>query len=176
MDIDFENLTPEQVEAIKRQTGKGALMDEVFKNPKTSKKLLELIKETRPNLAIPALDIPAQVDKEVVQPLLKKMEEATAAITKREADVAAKELDTTLKGQGYTPEEIEEGKKLVTEGKILDIETAVGHVRLRDRAATPRPGPSPFTIAPKADIAAWMANPTKKAREEAYKAIAELRR
>lgn len=174
--MELDELTPEQQEAIKRQLGKGALMDEIFTNPKTNRKLLELIKEHKPNLAIPALDVPAAVERDVVAPAMKRIEESQAAIAKREAKLAEQELDNTLRTQGFTPDEITEGRKLVTEGKILDVETAVGHVRLRDRAATPRPGPSPFTIAPAGEVKAWLANPVRKAREEAYKAIAEFRR
>lgn len=174
--MEENELTPEQQEALKRQLGKGALMDEIFQNPKTNRKLLELIKEHKPNIAIPALDVPAAVQRDVIEPAMKKFSETEAKLTQREAKLAEQEIDNTLRTQGFTPDEIAEGRKLVTEGKILDVETAVGHVRLRDRAATPRPGPSPFTIAPQGEVKAWLANPVRKAREEAYKAIAEFRR
>lgn len=174
--MEVEDLTPEQLEAMKRQVGKGALLDEIFNNPKTQEKLLLLIKEHKPNLSIPALDTKVAVDRDVVQPALKAINELKDSLTKRDAEITQKELDNTLRGQGYTPDEIAEGRKLVSEGKILDVETAVGHVRLRDRAATPRPGPSPFTIVPKDEAKAWFGNPTRKAREEAYKVISEFRR
>ena len=152
------------------------LMKELAENPATRKEALRLTKKVRPNLPIPELELEEFTEK--------KMTEAEDRVTQLEAKLKEKESleelqkrrDKLIKKGLASEEDIEEIEKIMLEKKISDHETAAEYFDWMKQAAQPTPSgysPSPLKGF---NLNEYWKNPVQGARNEAAKALQELRK
>ena len=146
-------------------------------NPDTRKDFLRLTKKVNPDLPIPELEI-----EEKTSSALDQMRRENDAIkAKLQAKEAQEMLDKrrqslVKKGLVDSEDDIEAVEKLMLEKKIADHETAAQYHQWMKQAAVPTPSgynPNPVKAF---DLNKYWKNPGVAAREEAVKALNELRK
>jgi chromosome segregation ATPase len=156
------------------------LMQELSRNPKTRKSILKLTQEVRPDLHIP--------ENEIDNSLQKISESANEKIASLEAKLREKDALDNLrsrrdalikKGFAKSDEEVSEIEKVMLEKKIPDHETAAEYWQWMKQSATPT-GHSSIGYNPSPlkgfNLSEYWKNPQQGARNEAAKALAELRK
>ena len=168
--MSLENLSLEQRDEL------ALLMKEMSENPATRKEALRLTKKLRPDLPVPELDIEDMTEKRVahatdrVAELERKLAEKDA-----QADLQSRRDNLIKKGLIDNESDIAEIEKVMLENKIADHETAAQYWQWMKQAAAPTPtGYNPNPVA-KFDLGKYYKNPTGAARDEAAKALSELR-
>ena len=152
------------------------LMKELAENPTTRKEALRLTKKVRPNLPIPELELEDYTEKKVTQ-AEDRVAQLEAKLKEKESlEELQKRRDRLVKKGLASEEDIEEIEKIMLEKKISDHETAAEYFDWMKQAAQPTPSgynPSPLKGF---DLNAYWKNPVQGARNEAAKALSELRK
>ena len=168
--MSLENLSLEQRDEL------ALLAKELAENPNTRKDMLRMTKRLRPDLPVPELEIEDYTEKRVsaandrVAELERKLAEKEAR-----ADLQDKRNALIKNGFASNESEIEEIEKIMLEKKIADHESAAEYWHWMKQAAAPTPtGYNPNPVA-KFDLGKYYKNPTGAARDEAAKALSELR-
>ena len=169
--MSLEDLSYEQRDEL------ALLMKELADNPATRKEALRLTKKVRPNLPIPELEIEDYTEKKVSK-AEERVEQLEAKLREKEAlEELQKRRDRLIKkGLAQSDEDIEQIEKIMLEKKISDHETAAEYFDWMRQAAQPTPtgyNPSPLKGF---DLNAYWKNPVQGARNEAAKALQELRK
>lgn len=153
-----------------------ALAQQLAEHPETRKEFLRMTKKVKPDLPIPELEIEEYTAK-AVNASQKKVEELEAKLREREArDELEKRRQNLIKKGLAQEEDIEAVEKLMLERGIQNHETAAEYHAWMKRAAEPTPsGYQPNTLK-KFDLSKYWKNPTGAARDEAAKALQDLRR
>lgn len=170
----LEDLSLEQKDEL------ALLMRELSENPETRKEALKLTKKVRPNLHIAELDIEERTDSRLSaqeQEIMKLQ----AQIREKEAKEELEKRRSRLKEKGLaqSDEDIEQIEKLMLEQGMTNHETAAQYFEWMKQAATPTPnsamGYNPSALS-KFDLSKYWKNPQMGARDEAAKALQELRK
>ena len=152
------------------------LMKELAENPATRKEALRLTKKVRPNLPIPELELEDYTEKKVTQ-AEDRVAQLEAKLKEKESlEELQKRRDRLVKKGLASEEDIEEIEKIMLEKKISDHETAAEYFDWMKQAAQPTPSgysPSPLKGF---NLNEYWKNPVQGARNEAAKALAELRK
>ena len=152
------------------------LMKELAENPATRKEALRLTKKVRPNLPIPELELEDYTEKKVTQ-AEDRVAQLEAKLKEKESlEELQKRRDRLVKKGLASEEDIEEIEKIMLEKKISDRETAAEYFDWMKQAAQPTPSgynPSPLKGF---NLNEYWKNPVQGARNEAAKALAELRK
>ena len=152
------------------------LMKELAENPATRKEALRLTKKVRPNLPIPELEIEDYTEKKVTQ-AEDRVAQLEAKLKEKESlEELQKRRDRLIKKGLASEEDIEEIEKIMLEKKISDHETAAEYFDWMKQAAQPTPtgySPSPLKGF---NLNEYWKNPVQGARNEAAKALQELRK
>jgi len=163
--MSLEDLSLEQRDEL------AMLSKQLSDNPATRKEFLRLTKKVRPDLSVPELDIEDNTNTKIsaaenrVQALEAKL---------RERD-AVSELEKRRAKLGRSAEEVAEIEKLMLDKGMTNHETAAEYFDWMKQAATPTPmGYNPSAIS-KFDLSKYWKNPQMGARDEAAKALSELR-
>ena len=156
------------------------LMKELADNPDTRKETLRLTKRLRPNMPIPELEIEdftngkISAAEERVMQLESKLREKVA----RE-ELKSRRVNLIKKGLARDEADIDEIEKIMLEKNISNHETAAEYFDWMKQAATPTPnsamGYNPSALS-KFDLSKYWKNPQMGARDEAAKALGELRK
>jgi hypothetical protein len=152
------------------------LARQLAENPKTRKAFLRLTKEAKPDMPIPELEIEDSTNSAV-----QKANDRVAQLEARLQQKDAMELNkrrSKLKEKGLveSDEQIEEVEKMMLEKGITNHEVAADYWKYMNQSAAPTPtGYNPSAIN-KFDLSAYWKNPIQGARNEAAKALSELRR
>jgi len=144
-------------------------------NPQTRKEFLRMTKQVNPEMSIPELEIEDYTNK--------KVSAAEERVMKLEAQLrerdAREELEKRRAKLGRTEEEIAEIEKVMLEKGMTNHETAAEYFDWMKQAAAPTPnsamGYNPSAIS-KFDLSKYWKNPQMGARDEASKALQELRK
>jgi hypothetical protein len=144
-------------------------------NPATRKEFLRMTKQVNPEMSIPELEIEDYTNK--------KVSAAEERVMKLEAQLrerdAREELEKRRAKLGRTEEEIAEIEKVMLEKGMTNHETAAEYFDWMKQAAAPTPnsamGYNPSAIS-KFDLSKYWKNPQMGARDEASKALQELRK
>lgn len=169
--MSLENLSLEQRDEL------ALLMKQLAENPETRKDALRLTKKLRPDLPMPELEIEDYTEKKVAQ-ANKRVEDLEAKLREKDAmEELNKKRDALMKkGLIDNESDIEEVEKVMLENKIADHETAAQYWQWMKQAAVPTPtGYNPNPVA-KFDLGKYYKNPTMAARDEAAKALSDLRK
>ncbi len=154
-----------------------ALMRELSDNPATRKEVLRLTKKIKPDLVIPELEI-EETTNSAVSETRKELEAMRAKLAEKEAleDLEKRRNALMRKGVVRSEEEIEEVEKVMLEKGITNHDTAAEYWEWMKQTAAPTPtGYNPSAIN-KFDLNKYYKNPVGAARDEAAKALQELRK
>jgi hypothetical protein len=153
------------------------LMKELAENPTTRKEALRLTKKVRPNLPIPELELEDYTEQKVTAAEERVMQLEAKLKEKEAREELQKRRDKLIKnGLVQNEDDISEVEKIMLEKKISDHETAAEYFQWMKQAATPTPSgynPSPLKGF---DLNNYWKNPVQGARNEAAKALQELRK
>jgi hypothetical protein len=146
-------------------------------NPATRKDFLRLTKKAKPDLPIPELEIEDHTTR-VVKESDDRVRALEAKLQERDAIEELQKRRSRLKDKGLVTrdEDIEEVEKVMLEKGITNHESAAEYWAWMKQAAAPTPtGYNPGTLN-KFDLGKYWKNPVTGARDEAAKALAELRK
>jgi hypothetical protein len=152
------------------------LMREMSENPSTRASVLRLTKQLRPNMPIPELEIQDHTSA-IVQQSNQKVEALEAKLREKDvmAELEQRRHNLIKKGLVRDEEDIPKVEALMLEKGMTNHETAAEYFNWMQQAATPTPsGYNPSALS-KFDLSAFYKNPEKAARNEAAKALGELR-
>ena len=152
------------------------LMRELSDNPATRKDVLRLTKQLKPDLVIPELDI-ENTTKSYVDKLEQRLMERDAKDREQDAvrDLEARRNKLMKKGLVQNEDDIHEVEKVMLEKGITNHESAAEYWQWMKQSATPTPtGYNPSSVS-KFDLGKYYKNPVGAARDEASKALQELR-
>jgi hypothetical protein len=152
------------------------LMRELSDNPATRKDVLRLTKQIKPDLVIPELDI-ENTTKSYVDKLEQRLMERDAKDREQDAvrDLESRRSKLMKKGFVQNEDDIHEVEKIMLEKGITNHESAAEYWQWMKQSATPTPtGYNPSAVS-KFDLGKYYKNPVGAARDEASKALQELR-
>jgi len=152
------------------------LMRELSDNPATRKDVLRLTKQIKPDLVIPELDIENNT-KSYVDKLEQRLMERDAKDREQDAvrDLESRRNKLMKKGFVQSEDDIHEVEKIMLEKGITNHESAAEYWQWMKQSATPTPtGYNPSAVS-KFDLGKYYKNPVGAARDEASKALQELR-
>jgi hypothetical protein len=167
--MSLEDLSLEQRDEL------ATLMRTLAENPETRKDILRLTKKVKPNMTIPELEIEESTNK-----ALSKAEERVMQLEARLRDKEANEdlerrRQAVIKKGLASEDNIEEIEKVMLDKGITNHEAAAEYWQWMKQSAAPTPsGYQPNTMS-KFDLSKYWKNPVTGAREEAARALAELR-
>ena len=153
------------------------LMRELSDNPETRKEILRLTRKVKPGLVIPELDIEEHTHT-AVSAANRRVEELEAKMREKEAleDLQKRRMSLIKKGLIQDESEIEQVEKIMLDKGITNHESAAEYWDWMKQSAVPTPtGYNPSAVA-KFDLGKYYKNPVMAARDEASKALNELRR
>ena len=153
------------------------LMRELSDNPETRKEILRLTKKVKPGLVIPELDIEEHTHT-AVSAANRRVEELEAKMREKEAleDLQKRRMNLIKKGLIQDESDIEHVEKIMLDKGITNHEAAAEYWDWMKQSAVPTPtGYNPSAVA-KFDLGKYYKNPVMAARDEASKALNELRR
>lgn len=166
----LENVSPDARDEL------AALAQQLAEHPETRKEFLRMTKKVKPDLPIPELEIEEYTTK-AVSASQKKVEELEAKLREREAKEELEKRRQNLIKKGLAQEEdIEAVEKIMLERGIQNHETAAEYHAWMKRAAEPTPSQYNPNTLKKFDLSKYWKNPAGAAREEAAKALQDLRR
>jgi Sec-independent protein translocase protein TatA len=154
-----------------------ALMRELSDNPATRKEVLRLTKKIKPDLVIPELEI-EETTNSAVSEARKELDGLKAQLAQRQAEEDLEKRRNSLirKGLAQSDADVEEIEKVMLEKKIADHDTAAEYWQWMKQSAAPTPtGYNPSAVS-KFDLNKYYKNPVGAARDEAAKALQELRK
>jgi hypothetical protein len=163
--MSLEDLTPEARDEL------ALLAKQLSENPETRKDFLRQVKKVKPEMPIPELEI-----EDYTRNAVDKANEAK--LRDRDAMDELNSRRNKLKAKGLidTDDQIEEVEKVMLEKGITNHEAAAEYWRWMQQSAAPTPtGYNPSAIN-KFDLSKYWRNPVAGARDEAAKALNELRK
>ena len=154
-----------------------ALAQQLAENPSTRKEFLRMTKKVKPDLPIPELEIEESTHAAVskaeqrVQQLEAKLREkdALAELDKRRQALLKKGLITS-------EDEVKDVEKIMLERGITNHETAAEFHQWMKQAAVPTSSGYNPQVINKFDLNKYWKNPVGAARDEAMKALGDLRK
>lgn len=169
--MSLEDLTPEARDEL------ALLARQLAENPTTRKDMLRLTKKIKPDLPIPELEI-EDYTRSAVDSANDRVAQLEAKLREKEAMDELNARRNKLKSKGLIDrdEDIEEVEKVMLEKGITNHEAAAEYWRWMQQSAAPTPtGYNPSAIN-KFDLSKYWRNPVAGARDEAAKALNELRK
>jgi hypothetical protein len=145
-------------------------------NPETRKDFLRLTKKAKPGLPIPELEIEDYTNT-AVSSANKRVEHLEAKLRERDAMEELERRRSSVVRKGLANENnIEEIEKVMLEKGITNHESAAEYWAWMKQSAEPTPsGYNPSAIS-QFDLKKFWKNPVTGARDEAAKALADLRK
>ena len=153
-----------------------ALAQQLAENPETRKDFLRLTKKVKPDLPIPELDIEERAS-QVYSKADARVQELETKLKQKEAVEELERRRQTLvkKGLVDAEDDIKDVEKLMLERGITNHETAAEYHRWMKEAAKPTPSGYNPSLFKKINLSKYWKNPVMAARDEASKALNELR-
>lgn len=154
-----------------------ALAKKLADNPTTRKEFLKLTKQVNPDLPIPELEIEERANN-VFQQADQRVSSLEAQLRERDArDELEKRRQALIdSGKIKSKDDIAKVEKVMLEQGITNHETAADYWQWMQQAAEPTPSGYNPQVMNKWDLSKFMKNPVGAARDEASKALNELRR
>ncbi len=154
-----------------------ALAKKLADNPKTRKEFLRLTKSVNPDLPIPELEIEERTSSALDQ-MRAENEAIRAKLREKEAMETLEKRRNSLvkKGLIQSEDDIPQVEKVILDKKIADHETAAEYWQWMKQTAEPTASSYQPNTMSKWDLSKFMKNPVGAARDEAFKALHELRK
>lgn len=170
--MSLEDMSNDQVNEL------AALAKQLAENPETRKDFLRLTKKAKPDFSIPELEI-EDATTHAVSKAYERVEGIENKMRERDARDSLNERRQSLLKKGFAKDDadIESIEKIMLEKNIPNHETAAEYWKWMQESAAPTPGTSynPSTLS-KFDLSKFQKNPVAAARDEAFKALNELRK
>ena len=170
--MSLEDMSSDQVNEL------AALAKQLAENPETRKDFLRLTKKAKPDLPIPELEI-EDATTHAVSKAYERVEGIENKMRERDARDSLNERRQSLLKKGFAKDDadIESIEKIMLEKNIPNHETAAEYWKWMQESAAPTPGTSynPSTLS-RFDLSKFQKNPVAAARDEAFKALNELRK
>lgn len=166
----LEDVSPQQRDQL------ALLSKNLSDDPSTRKEFLKLAKRINPGLAVPEIEIEERTNK-VLETIQRENEDLRNSLKDRERreDLDKKRQSLIKRGLAGSDEDVADIEKVMLEKHIPDHETGAQYWAWMKQAAVPTPtGYNPSAIS-KFNLSQYMKNPTMSAREEASKALQDLR-
>ena len=169
--MSLENLSLDQINEL------ASLSQQLAENPETRPEFLRLTKRHRSDLVIPEIDMEDRMlsasEKNRAQ-----IQELEAKIQKREAmdELERRRMDLRKKNLVNDDEDVQAVEKIMLDKGITNHETAAEYHKWMKQSATPTPtgyNPSPLNSF---NLKEYWKNPQVAARNEAFKALNDLRK
>lgn len=153
-----------------------SLARQLAENPATRKEFLRLTKKAKPEMTIPELDIEEFTTTQVSQ-ANQRVEQMEAKLREKEAmEELTKRRQTVVKKGLASEDDIEEIEKVMLEKGITNHESAAEYWQWMKQSAAPTPSGFSSNTIDKFDLKKFWKNPVAGARDEASKALQELRK
>jgi DNA-binding protein H-NS len=168
--MSLEDLSLEQRDEL------AALAKTLADNPQTRKDFLRLTKTARPDVPIPELDIDESLSR-VSQNAESRVAQLEAKLREKEAleELNRRREKVKKSGLAQSDADIEAIEKVMIEKGITNHEAAAEYHQWMKQAAQPTPTGYNPQVLNKFDLSKYYKNPVGAARDEAAKALAELR-
>ena len=170
--MSLEDMSNDQVNEL------AALAKQLAENPETRKDFLRLTKKAKPDFSIPELEI-EDATTHAVSKAYERVEGRENRMRERDARDSLNERRQSLLKKGFAKDDadIESIEKIMLEKNIPNHETAAEYWKWMQESAAPTPGTSynPSTLS-RFDLSKFQKNPVAAARDEAFKALNELRK
>lgn len=170
--MSLEDMSNDQVNEL------AALAKQLAENPETRKDFLRLTKKAKPDFSIPELEI-EDATTSAVSKAYERVEGIENKMRERDARDSLNERRQSLLKKGFAKDDadIESIEKIMLEKNIPNHETAAEYWKWMQESAAPTPGTSynPSTLS-RFDLSKFQKNPVAAARDEAFKALNELRK
>ena len=169
--MSLEDLTPEARDEL------ALLAKQLSENPDTRKDFLRQVKKMKPDMPIPELEI-EDYTRHAVEKANDRVAQLEARLREKDALDELNKRRSRLKSKGLidNDSDIEEVEKVMLEKGITNHEAAAEYWRWMQQSAAPTPsGYNPSAIN-KFDLSKYWKNPVAGARDEAAKALNELRK
>ena len=170
--MSLEDMSNDQVNEL------AALAKQLAENPETRKDFLRLTKKAKPDFSIPELEI-EDATTHAVSKAYERVEGIENKMRERDARDSLNERRQSLLKKGFAKDDadIESIEKIMLEKNIPNHETAAEYWKWMQQSAAPTPGTSynPSTLS-RFDLSKLQKNPVAAARDEAFKALNELRK
>ena len=149
-------------------------------NPETRKDFLRLTKKAKPDLPIPELELEDTVHKASEQSVA-RVEQLEAKLREKDAleELERRRRSLVKKGKVSDDSEIEQIEKIMLEKGITNHETAADYHKWMREAAAPTPtgyNRNVLDQTARSTLSSFWKNPQSAARDEASKALMELRK
>ena len=171
----LEDLTPEARDEL------ALLARELAENPSTRENFLRLTKQARPSMTIDAIDMKDTIDAKSRE-LQDKYDALEAKMREREAveELERRRQALIEKGKAKSKDDVKEIEKVMLEKGIQNHETAADYYEFMKTAATPT-SPQVFNGSfmnetARDTLSKFYKNPAVAARDEAARALTELRK
>ncbi len=168
--MSLENMSLEERDQL------ALLAKSLADNPATRKELLKLTKQVNPELSIPEIEIEEKIDQRLSQ-IEQRAIEAENKLREKEAidDLNKRRRALIEKGIANGDQDIQEIEKVMLEKGITNHEAAAEYWEwMKQASATQTTSYSPSPLKG-FDMGKYMKNPNTSARDEAFKALNELR-
>jgi len=169
--MSLEDLTPEARDEL------ALLAKQLSENPETRKDFLRQVKKVKPEMPIPELEI-EDYTRHAVEKANDRVAQLEARLREKDAMDELNKRRNKLKSKGLidNDDDIQEVEKVMLEKGITNHEAAAEYWRWMQQSAAPTPtGYNPSAIN-KFDLSKYWKNPVAGARDEAAKALNELRK
>jgi hypothetical protein len=153
------------------------LAKQLSENPETRKDFLRQVKKVKPEMPIPELEI-EDYTRHAVEKANDRVAQLEARLREKDAMDELNKRRSKLKSKGLidNDDDIQEVEKVMLEKGITNHEAAAEYWRWMQQSAAPTPtGYNPSAIN-KFDLSKYWKNPVAGARDEAAKALNELRK
>ena len=169
--MSLENLDPSARDEL------AALAQQLAENPETRKEFLRMTKKVKPDLPIPELELEQTVNRAVSQ-ADQRVQQLEAKLRERDAMETLEKRRSALMEKGLieSKDDIKDVEKLMLERGITNHETAAEYHKWMKQAAVPTSSGYNPSAVKNFDLNRYWKNPATAAREEAVKALNELRK
>lgn len=169
--MSLEDLSPEAIKEL------ALLSSKLAENPTTRKDFLRLTQKVNPDMPIPELEIEESTNR-ATSAMRQELDEVRNQLRERDALEELSKRRNKLKAKGLiqNDEDINEVEKIMLDKGITNHEAAAEYWNWMKQSATPTPtGYNPSAIS-KFDLSKYWKNPIAGARDEAAKALMDLRK
>lgn len=171
----LEDLTPDVRDELAQ------LARELSENPETRETFLRMTKKVRPNVTIDTIDLKDEVSR-VMDDSNKRVETLENRLREKEAleDLERRRRRLMANGKAKSEEDIAEIEKVMLEKGITDHDTAADYHNWMRQASKPTPvrsfSANVLDESARGTLEKFWKNPAMAARDEASKALNELRK
>jgi Cft2 family RNA processing exonuclease len=163
--------------SLEAQAELAALAQSLAENHETRREFLRLTKKVKPDIPIPELDLEDTVNR-ATRSSEERVQQLEAKLKQKEAmeELERRRRAIREKGLAQSEDDVKSIEKLMLERGITSHETAAEYHNWMKQAAEPTPSAYKPNVMKNWDLNAYMKNPVNAARDNAARALQDLRK